>query len=166
MRLGKHISALLYEHERVIVPGFGTFTKHYVPAKFIPEKQIVEAPRKIADFHLEPSTGNTPLIAYMAEKEGVTQEEVTRFIEDVVREIHMTLDAGKTVELENLGRFRKDEDGALQFDANTDVNYMAETPGRDPVKTPPQQATEPTAGVIPGSPTDKKEPTDEKQRRS
>ncbi len=140
MRLGKHISALLHEHENVTVPGFGTFTRHYLPAKFIPEKKVVEPPKKIADFNAEPSAGKTPLIAYMAEKEGVTEEEITRFVEDVVREIRMTLDAGKTVELEKLGRFRKKADGELLFEAHPDINYLAETLDGGAVKTPEQHA--------------------------
>lgn len=138
MRLGKHISALLNEHESVIVPGLGTFTKKYVPARFIPEKKVVEAPRKIADFHAEPMDGHTPLIPYMAQKEGVTEMEARLFLEKVVREIHMTIDAGKTVELENLGHFRKKADGSLQFDANPDINYLAESSGKDAVQTPEQ----------------------------
>ncbi len=164
MRLGKHISALLHDHKNVTVPGLGTFTRHYLPAKFIPEKKVVEPPRKIADFSAEPSAGNTPLIAYMAEKEGVTEEEITRFLGDVVREIHMTLDAGKTVELENLGHIRKKADGELQFKANPDVNYLAETPGGDAIKTPEQQTTDKVPGSKSPRRMSKASTTDDKQQ--
>ncbi len=153
MRLGKHISALLNEYENVIVPGLGTFTTKYMPAKFIPEKKVVEAPRKIADFRAEPMDGQTPLIAYMAKQEGVTDMEARLFLEKVVREIHMTIEAGKTVELENLGHFRKKADGELQFDANPDINYLAESSGTDAVQTPEQH----TEGVPVSPPHDKQE---------
>ena len=136
MKLGKHISELLHEREQVTLPDFGTFSKKYTPARFIPEKKIVEAPQKTAEFNEEPKTGGTALIEFMASRTGKGSDEIRQFLEDIVREINLTLDAGKTVELENLGRFHKDPEGKLQFDPDTSTNYLDEAPGADEVKTP------------------------------
>ncbi len=126
MKAGKYISELLYQHDSVILPGFGLFTTRYVPAKFIPEKKIVEAPAKIADYSPGPKDGDTPLPAYMAEKEGTTIEEVNEFLDGMVRDIKQSLQEGKRIEIERIGRFKLDEKGNTEFEPDQSVNYLDE----------------------------------------
>lgn len=136
MKLGKYISELLYHHDFVILPGFGTFSTRYVPAKFIPEKKIVESPTKVADFAPEPKDGDTPLPAYIAEKEGKPVEKVNDFISDVVKEIRQSLQRGKRVELEQLGIFHLDTDGSFHFEPDRSINFLDEATDIPEVKTP------------------------------
>ncbi len=142
MKLGKYISELLYHHDSVILPGFGTFSTRYVPAKFIPEKKIVESPAKVADFAPEPKEGDTPLPAYIAEKEGKPVEEVNEFIIDVVKEIRQSLQSGKRVELEQLGLFYLDAEGSFHFEPDRSINFLDEATDVPKVKTPPAKAAE------------------------
>ncbi len=150
MKLGKHISNLLYEQDKVSVPGFGTFFTKYVPARFIPEKKIVQPPGKVARFDQNTIEKDTPLIDYMASKESVDKDQVHDFINSVVKEIRFALEKGKTVELENLGHLSKDADGNIVFEAMPDVNYLTDTAGVAPVRTPDQKK-EPGAPFQPGT---------------
>ncbi len=141
MKIGKYISDLLYTHESVLLPGFGTFTTKYVPAKFIPEKKVVESPAKIADFNASIRDGDSPLTGYIAQQEGMTEEEVQDFFRKLVKEIDHSLEAGKKVELETIGVFHMGPDGLLHFDPDTNVNYLDEATGIPKIKTPPPKAT-------------------------
>ncbi len=139
MKLGKYISDLLYHHDQVILPGFGTFSTRYVPAKFIPEKKIVESPTKVAEFSPEPVTGSTPLIAYMAEKEGRSIDWVNDFLKKLIKEIVSSLETGNKVEFEHLGVFQLEADGLLQFTPDPTVNYLKEDTGLSQVMAPKQK---------------------------
>ena len=151
MKIGVYISDLLFNYDEVILPGFGCFTTRYVPAKFKPEERIVEAPSKIVAFKSEPRQGVTPLIAYIAEKEEKTAEEVTHFLKEAVMEMEHSLEAGKNVELEKIGLFNKDIAGNLTFEPVRDINYLAEDAGKPLVRTPVQKP----AGSIAASGSDK-----------
>ncbi len=157
MQLGKYISDLLYHHDQVILPGFGAFSTRYVPAKFIPDKKIVESPTKVAEFSPEPSTGSTPLIAYMAEKEGRSIDWVNDFLKKLVKEIVSSIESGNKVEFEYLGVFQLDADGLLQFIPDPKVNYLKEDTGLSQVKAPEQKEVEADIKPPPVSPAkDKK----------
>lgn len=137
LKLGKHISELLYSHDSVTVPGFGTFSTKYVPARFIPEEKIVESPRKIVDFSPEPKQGETPLIAYMAEKEGKSHDEIHHHLAETQRDVEHALEAGNKVEFELIGTFHRETDGSLRFEPSRQINYLENDTGVDAVDTPP-----------------------------
>lgn len=149
MKLGKHISDLLYHHESVIVPGLGTFSTRYVPARFIPEKKIVESPAKRATFSPDPKEGPTPLPDYMAQKEGKPVGEIREFLRDVVQEIRQSLEKGKSIELEQLGRLTRDEKGTILFAPDLSVNFLEDAPGVAAVSTPPQKDSGEKPSVAP-----------------
>lgn len=137
MKIGKYISELLHSHDSILLPGIGTFTKKYEPAKFIPEQKFVKSPAKFAHFSPEPKQGDTPLTDYIAEKEDLDREMVNDHYEKMAREMEHALEAGSTVELEHVGSFHKDTDGTLKFNPDQKVNYLASDTGVTQVKTPP-----------------------------
>jgi len=139
IQIGKYISELLYRHDSVIVPGFGTFSTKYVPARFIPEEKIVESPRKIVDFSPEPKQGDTPLVDYIAEKEGKPHEETAHQIAETLRDVEHSLEAGNRVEFELIGAFHRETDGSLKFEPSRQINYLESDTGLDVVDTPTQK---------------------------
>ncbi len=137
MMIGKYISELLHSHEAVLLPSFGTFTTKYQPARFIPEKKIVEAPSRVADFNQASTQGESPLTAHVAEQENMTQEEVLEVFKKLVLDIEHSLEAGKKVELEQVGTFSTGTDGQLVFEPDMAINYMAGASEMDDVPLPP-----------------------------
>ncbi len=149
IKLGKYISELLHNNDYVTVPGFGTFSTKYIPARFIPEEKIVESPRKIVDFRPEPKQGETPIIDYISKKEGKSHEEVLQQLTDTLRETEHSLEAGNKVELDLIGTFHRDTDGSLNFEASHQVNYLKNDTGISSVKTPPQKPLQEVKAVEP-----------------
>lgn len=139
MKPGAYISELLFKHDAVLLPGFGTFTTRYMSAKFIPEKKIVQAPAKIIDFRTEPKRGETPLIDLIAEREGKSKEEAIKYLNDFVRDSENALDAGERVEIEMIGTFSKDTAGNTRFEPNKEINYMMHDTGIPKVRVPEQK---------------------------
>lgn len=137
MNIGKYISELLHSHDSVLLPGVGTFTKKYEPARFIPEEKIVKSPAKVAHFSPEPKHGDTPLTDYIAEKEFISIEEIKDHYDKLAREYEHALEAGDVVELAHIGTFYKDTDGSLIFEPDRQINYIANDTGAAEVKTPP-----------------------------
>lgn len=138
-QLGRHISELLYTNDSVIVPGFGTFSTKYVPARFIPEEKIVESPRKIVDFSPEPKQGDTPLIDHMAEKEKKSPKEILHNLSKTLRDVEHSLEAGNKVDFERIGTFHRETDGSLKFEPSRQINYLESDTGVDAVETPSQK---------------------------
>ncbi len=136
MKIGKYISELLYIYDTVILPGFGSFSTTYVPARFVAEKNIVEAPARIADFSPVPKEGHTPLTRVISEQEGMTETAVNDFYGKLVNEIDQSLQSGKKVELENIGLFQLDENGEIRFSPDRNMNYLKEDTGVSHVKAP------------------------------
>ncbi|MEZ5146056.1 MAG: hypothetical protein R2759_02935 [Bacteroidales bacterium] len=73
MDISFHISELLFEHDCVIIPGFGGFVGHYSPAKIHPISHTFP-PSKI--FYL---TQNSPmtmglLLDYISQRENVSYQ--------------------------------------------------------------------------------------------
>lgn len=136
MKVGQYISELLYQHESVLLPGFGTFTTKYEPARFIPEQKIVKAPALTVDFSPMPKDGDTVLADYISEKEGKPAEEVVRHLGELVQETTHALEAGNKVEFEHIGLFVMEADGSILFEPNRHTNYLTNNTGATHVKTP------------------------------
>ncbi|TVR41836.1 MAG: hypothetical protein EA394_04980 [Bacteroidia bacterium] len=169
MKIGKYISELLYHHEVVVLPGFGSFTTKYVPARFIPEKKIVESPAKRAHFSETGKDADSPLPAYIAHQEGKSIQEVNETLQEIVNNIHESLQQGKKVELENLGILSKDVEGMIRFTANENINYLDE--GSEavavPTATPPvaEEGTERLEATTVPPPPPASKPQSEKPKR-
>ncbi len=141
IKIGQYISELLYTHDSVTLPGFGTFSTRYESARFIPEKKVVESPSKIAYFSPVPKHGDSLLVQFIAEKEGKSVEEIAEVLNNLVTEIEHTLETGNQVEIESIGMLRKDLDGILKFEPNRNINYLENYTGVATIKTPGQKRT-------------------------
>ncbi len=142
MKIGSYISELLFQHDEVVLPGLGTFSTIYQPARFLKEQKIVKPPSKIASFSPEPKTGDTLLVNHIAQREGKSRQEVLQYFKNFVKETEHALDAGEKITFEKLGVFYKDTAGGMVFDPNQDVNYMAIGNEMSDISTPRQKTPE------------------------
>lgn len=149
MKIGTYISELLFDHEHVILPGFGEFSTKYIPARFIPEDKKIESPSKVISFDAEKKEGETPLIGYMAAKEFKDPEQIKKYIGDFVSEIKETLSSGQKVQLDRLGVFSKDADGRISFEPDRSINYLADSAGLGTISEPAKITTPPFVSVTP-----------------
>jgi nucleoid DNA-binding protein len=142
MKIGKYISELLYDHDSVILPGFGEFYTKYNPARFVQEEGRIEAPSKTIAYNADKKHGDTPLVAHLCEQQHMHEEQVSKYLTDYVTEIFELMANGNKVELEKIGIFSFDQDGSVNFDPDNTVNYLDETSGLGAVSAPPHKSPE------------------------
>ena len=136
MKIGIYISELLFDHEAVVLNGFGEFYTRYNPARFVPEMQKVESPSKTIAFNPGKQEGDSPLLAHISKKEKMEAGQVEKYLADYVAEVKQVLEAGKKFEMEKVGIFSTAPDGDLVFEPDTSVNYLTDAVGMPPVKEP------------------------------
>jgi cell division septation protein DedD len=142
MKIGKYISELLFENDFVILPQVGEFSTKYIPAKFIPELKKVESPSKIITFNDKNKSGGGLLTEYIAQKENKTSIEAREFVNNFVTEMLNSLNAGKKVELENIGVFSMDSSGNILLDPDKSINYLNDSVGMTSVNEPAKKSEE------------------------
>ncbi len=143
MKIGTYISELLFDHEHVILPGFGEFYTKYIPARFLPEEKKILSPSKVISFSTETTQGETPLISHIAQKENKSFEQVQQLISDFVAEINASLAGGQKVMLDRLGVFSRDTNGQVFFEPDFSINYLADAAGMGAVSEPQKISAEP-----------------------
>ncbi len=159
MKIGKYISELLFEKDFVILPGFGEFSTKYIPARFVPELKKVEKPSKVISFGDKRKTDDGVLSSYIAKQENIDHEKAKSFINAFVKEMNETLQAGKSVELENVGKFSPGVGGSITFEPDKSINYLKDSLGMGSAKEPekkPAATTKPTAEKPEDKPAEKK----------
>lgn len=143
MKIGIYISELLFDHENVILPGFGMFSTEYIPARFIPEQKKVESPSKIISFNGKIKEGESPLIPHISQREEIDKEVVWKFIRDFVGQMKESINSGSKVELQNVGVFRKGGDSEILFEPDRSINYLSDASGLSSVNEPGKTEPEP-----------------------
>lgn len=139
MELAKYISALLYEHDCVIVPAFGGFVCSYHPAEIHPGQHSFHPPSKKILFNSALQTNDGLLVSHMAIKQGISFDEALKLITEDVDELAFNIKSGKRVTLDEIGILHADPDGNLQFEQDRTKNYLNDAYGLATFVSPPIQ---------------------------
>lgn len=113
--LARHIDLLLRENDCVILPGFGGFIAHTVPAYYVSEEHLYYPPSRSISFN-SAITMNDGLLAqsYMRSYQ-VDYARATYMIDVAVDSLRDELDERGEVELPHIGVIKQDVYQALQF---------------------------------------------------
>ena len=113
--LARHIDLLLRENDCVILPGFGGFIAHTVPAYYVREEHLYYPPSRSISFN-SAITMNDGLLAqsYMRSYQ-VDYARATYMIDVAVDSLRDELDERGEVELPHIGVIKQDVYQALQF---------------------------------------------------
>ena len=139
MEIHKYISELLYDHDCVIIPGFGGFVANYHSARINTLQNSFHPPYKKILFNKELKTNDGLLASHIAISEKIPYELVLKLIEDFSLEITNKLEAGEKIVLENIGELYLDDEINIQFKQDYKINYLNDSFGLGVFISPPVQ---------------------------
>jgi cell division septation protein DedD/nucleoid DNA-binding protein len=128
VELANFIKNLLYNHDFVIVPGFGKLITRYKPAEINQGDKTIAPPSKLLVFESDITASDKLLANYIETHKGTTSAVAEKFLSREVKSLNKRLDEGETVLLEGLGYFAKSE-GVTRFDRLQETNFMTESFG-------------------------------------
>jgi hypothetical protein len=129
MNADKYIPELIFEHDCVIIPGFGGFIGNYFPALINKAHHTLYPPFKSLLFNINLKQNDGLLASYICRKEYISYDEALNFIELTVNRWNQDLRNGKPIEIREIGKLFKDKEGNLQFSQSHEVNYLNEAFG-------------------------------------
>lgn len=127
------MAELLYHHDRLSVPGLGTFEMSHAPALVDQVQGQVNAPTKNIRFNTNLVLDDGVLVDTIHQRKGWSLSESNRWLAEQVGQINAALDRKEIVELPGVGRFFRNFEHKLQFVAEN-VNFSLESYGLQAVK--------------------------------
>ncbi|MES2514850.1 MAG: SPOR domain-containing protein [Bacteroidota bacterium] len=127
------IAELLFKHDCVIVPDFGGFVARSYNSEFSKGSNVLYPQSKHLLFNKNLIHNDGLLISALMQKNGTAVMEATRDVEDYKDYVQSLLSVKKRFELDNIGLLYLDAENTLRFEAKTDVNFLLESFGFEPV---------------------------------
>ncbi len=124
MDISTHISQLLFEHDCVIVPGFGGFVCNYKPAEIHPIHHTVSPPSKAILFNRNLRSNDGLLTNYLANRMQISFDHATDLVSTWVNASNLLLNKNEEVIISKVGKLFNDVESNLQFTPDITVNYL------------------------------------------
>lgn len=115
------ISELITDHNRVGLPGLGTFVAEVVPATFSDKGYTINPPYRRLSFHPSRSE-DTLLIDFYAASNGISKEAAGLYLKQFLGEMKSVLKERKTIMLPGLGRLRATMENNFFFVSDPDLD--------------------------------------------
>ena len=131
-----HIEKLLFLHDTLTIPGFGTFTATKVAATADYTGGTVSPPSKSLTFSENITTDDGILVNDVAVTNGISSEEARRTIAEFVEKMQIQLGQREIVTLPAVGRLYKNYVQKIQFLPDT-TNFSPESFGLPPLQFSP-----------------------------
>ena len=129
MEISRHISALLFEHDCVIIPDFGGFVCNYSPAFIQEGKSQFHPPFKKISFNRNLKNNDGLLANQISQAEKIPYSEATRLISESAAYLNKELSSSERLELKHIGTFYLAKENTILFEQNTEVNYLPQSFG-------------------------------------
>lgn len=126
------IRALLFRHDCVIIPGFGGFILNYVPAAIDKTTCLFHPPARRLSFNRNLNHNDGLLAGTLSRETGVSYTEAREQVDQYVAGIRDRLTKGEPVEIEQIGVFRANQEGGIQFEPDATTNYYLGSYGMEP----------------------------------
>ena len=126
-KVANTISALLYDHQVVIVPGLGAFLCQAEGAKVNVITNQFEKPSAMLSFDPQRREENNLIVEYLMAHEGMEEADARQQVVEFVSECYNKLKAGTTVDIPEVGVLSYDGNQEIQFSpvASNDFNSDA-----------------------------------------
>lgn len=141
MKIEKHISLLLLQHECVILPHFGGFITQSTPGRLSLDGKTFLPPDKRILFHQDLQANDGLLLNRISTKEKLTMKEAAIHVQEFVDQLKTELANKSLVNLSNIGKFYFDKERKLQFTPDSKSNKNINSFGLDQVNVAPINRT-------------------------
>ena len=132
--VGDYLKKLLYQYDCLVVPEFGAFLTHYLPASFQEATGQYLPPRKRLAFNEALRLDDGILINYVMLHESMTRDEALRAINGFVTAMKQQIRAGGSYTIDGVGLLTTNEEHKLQFHPELRHNFEAESYGFQPIQ--------------------------------
>lgn len=132
----KYITELLYDHDCVIIPGFGGFVSSYESASVNHEKNLFTPPFKKVMFNERLKSNDGILANFIAQKENIPYSSAMNLIRRFAEKCMQEMDAERKVRFRGIGLLYRDENGNIQFSQDTTLNYLTDAFGLTAFNSP------------------------------
>jgi nucleoid DNA-binding protein len=129
MDITAFIRELLFSHDCVIVPGFGGFIGNYNPARIDKSTSTFYPPVKQISFNRNLNHNDGLLVGRISESAKINYGDARNLVEEYVVSIKKKLEKGEKVAFDNIGSFINNQEGNIQFEPDTSVNYHLDSFG-------------------------------------
>ena len=129
MMIEKHISALLYRYQCVMVPGFGAFITETVSARYNETSNTFAPPKKTLLFNALLQQNDGLLANHIALEENMTFNEAVLKIQEQVQLWKGALNGQEVVYLKNIGELSLNQEQKIQFEPVGSTNYLTSSFG-------------------------------------
>ncbi|MCF8364542.1 MAG: SPOR domain-containing protein [Bacteroidales bacterium] len=136
MDIVQHISELLFDHDCVIVHGFGGFVANYQSAKIHPVQHTFSPPAKIILFNKDLRNNDGLLANKLVSSEKISYEKALEEIDAFAMISLRTINNGETIDLDGIGKLYPDKEGNIQFEQSSKVNFLKDTYGMSSFVSP------------------------------
>lgn len=133
MMIEKHISALLYRYQCVIVPNFGAFITESVSAKINDLSGTIAPPKKLLSFNSLLKTNDGLLANHIALEEQISYDEAKHLIDLQVQKWTAELKSNQEIYLKNIGEIKLNIEGKMIFEPLGSTNYLTSSFGLSPI---------------------------------
>jgi len=127
--LSIYLKELLFQHDCVILPDFGGFVANYRSAGIEKNQSSFFPPSKAISFNKNLTQNDGLLISYVSGQKGIGYVDAKRIVTDYVNGIKKKLDKGRKVTLDAIGTFQYDKQKNLQFEPDTNSNFLLDSFG-------------------------------------
>jgi nucleoid DNA-binding protein len=137
MDITAFIRELLFSHDCVIVPGFGGFIGNYTPARIDKSSSTFYPPVKKISFNRNLNHNDGLLVGKVSEYSKVNYGDSRNLVDEFVAVMRKKLEKGEKVVFDHIGSFTNNQEGNVQFEPESNVNYYLDSYGLESFQFPP-----------------------------
>lgn len=130
--LSRIVKELITDHDKVGLPGLGTFVAEVVPASFSDKGYTINPPYRRLSFHPD-NTEADLLVKFYSDSNHVPLEASRVYITEFLSELKQVLIQRKTVIFPDLGRLRATKENNFFFVPDEDLDIYPDGFGLQPV---------------------------------
>ena len=134
------VKVLLYEHDCVIVPGFGGFVCNHEPARIDQVSNMILPPGKRIVFNQNLRTNDGLLAGKFAQLAGISYQDAMSRIESGIKSFLDSLNEKKQFSLDKFGSFRLNAEANFVFIPDRQNNYLTTSYGLMPLQSIPARS--------------------------